>query len=366
MKILMVSTNRFDRNGMSVLVINYLVELRKLGIQVDLLASGAMDGKYAKIVKKDGRLFFFPERSKNPLKYIQFVKQVLNNNNYDILYIHGNSGTVAAEVLASKKLVKQKKLILCIHAHAQTTSHPIIHQLFRRFIVKWSNQNFAASDAAGKFMFGEAAFQVIPNGIYPSEYAFSPEARNRIRKSMNLPKDTTLIVQLGAFTPVKNYQFTLQLAKKCLQLNDHVHFSLFGDGPLKDQMKNKAVELGLANMISFEGVTTRVPEVLAAADLVIFPSLHEAFGIVALEAQAAGVPIAVTNNFTPSLRITNLISYLPLRVDNWHDWILRTSSIGMHKLGAYQDEISTAGYDIEKNAVSLKKILSSIKPGKIK
>lgn len=360
MKILMISTNRFDRNGMSVFIMNYLTELRKLHVKVDLIASGEIDHQFAQQVKDGGQLFFFLKRNTQPVKYIRFVRQILNRGHYDIVYIHGNSGTVVAEILAARKLQRINKLKVCVHAHGQNTSHPIIHALFRGVVVHWSDQNFAASPAAGNFMFKRNPFTIIPNGIYPKRYSFSAEARRELRNEMQLEESTKLVVQLGAFTPQKNYEFTINLANICKKQGINAHFALFGEGPLKNKYEERVSKFGLENYVSFEGVTSDVSGVLSAADLVIFPSLFEPFGIVALEAQAAGVPIAVSDRFISALNITKLISFLPLNSTSWVNWISNTNTLQNHSDTNFQNEISHSGYNIEDNATDLKRRLRRI------
>ncbi|HEX8951156.1 MAG TPA: glycosyltransferase, partial [Polyangia bacterium] len=66
-----------------------------------------------------------------------------------------------------------------------------------------------------------------------------------------------------------------------------------GDGPLHGAVRAEAARLGVADRLELRGAVPRaeIPALLAGADLFALPSLNEAFGIVALEARAAGLPV---------------------------------------------------------------------------
>lgn len=70
---------------------------------------------------------------------------------------------------------------------------------------------------------------------------------------------------------------------------------LVGDGPDRVRVQELATTLGVADRVLFLGKQTSVAELLACSDLFLLPSEMEAFGLVALEAMACGVPVIATN-----------------------------------------------------------------------
>ena len=70
---------------------------------------------------------------------------------------------------------------------------------------------------------------------------------------------------------------------------------LAGEGEQLDYLKNIANELNVSEHVSFLGVRNDLPDLLAAADSVLMPSLNEGFPRTAIEAMAAGKPIIATN-----------------------------------------------------------------------
>ena len=67
-----------------------------------------------------------------------------------------------------------------------------------------------------------------------------------------------------------------------------------GDGPERVRAQQLAEELGVGSREQFLGTQMPVAELLACSDLFLLPSEHEAFGLVALEAMACGVPVVAT------------------------------------------------------------------------
>jgi glycosyltransferase involved in cell wall biosynthesis len=76
-----------------------------------------------------------------------------------------------------------------------------------------------------------------------------------------------------------------------------------GDGPLRRRLERRAVRLGIADRIAFLGWRSDVAALLARADLLVCPSLHEPLGNVVIEAWSAGVPVVATRSEGPAALI---------------------------------------------------------------
>jgi glycosyltransferase involved in cell wall biosynthesis len=68
-----------------------------------------------------------------------------------------------------------------------------------------------------------------------------------------------------------------------------------GDGPERQSADELARSLGVCEEIRFVGKQEQMEDILAIADLFLLPSEYESFGLAALEAMAAGVPVVSTN-----------------------------------------------------------------------
>ncbi len=346
MKVLFLNTNTFDRNGMSTFIMNYAMEFLRNGIEVDIAYNTKMSEEYIHEVQRyGGNIYYLGNRNFNILPYMIKLRDIVKKNNYDVVYIHGNSSTVIADVLASKRFGNK----IVVHAHGVTTNHPVIHLLFKKILSNNIDMALAASKEAGNFLFLGEIFQIIPNGIDLSKVYFNEKKREKIRENLGIKQNEKLIVQLAAFTYQKNQEFSVKLAEKMEKNNSKVKFALFGSGERKEDI----IKLAKSENIQFFEPTSDVYGILSASDGVIFPSRFEPFGIVALEAQAAGVPVAVSEVFIRELKLTESIDYLPLKIDSWVTWLNNIDIKGIHLTEDRIRSIKTGGYDIQDNALSL-------------
>ena len=124
-------------------------------------------------------------------------------------------------------------------------------------------------------------FQVIYNGIDLDRF-FKIKRKERNNASL-------YFLTVASLTPKKGHLQFLEILKNLKELEYEWH--LVGDGPEKPHIEDRARELGLEKNIIFHGVRKDVENFYQEADLFILPSLWEGFGLVLIEAMAAGVPV---------------------------------------------------------------------------
>lgn len=116
------------------------------------------------------------------------------------------------------------------------------------------------------------------------------------RASLGIPDGATVIGHVGRFMPQKNHEFLLHVAAEAILRNPRLHFLLVGDGPLRGEMEALAATLGIERNVSFTGNRLDVPSLMRhAMDCFFLPSQWEGLGIVALEAQALGLPCLLSD-----------------------------------------------------------------------
>jgi glycosyltransferase involved in cell wall biosynthesis len=125
--------------------------------------------------------------------------------------------------------------------------------------------------------------RVISNGVDTQE--FHPGRADRTR--LGVPADAVTGIFVGqAKTPHKNLHTVLQAMSHCPGVHLIVAGAL-GD----DTYPRMAAQLGLNGRIHFLGFREDIPELMRAADLVVFPSLHDSSGLVLFEGMASGLPV---------------------------------------------------------------------------
>jgi glycosyltransferase involved in cell wall biosynthesis len=129
---------------------------------------------------------------------------------------------------------------------------------------------------------------VVPNGIELERF----EASLGERKEGN----TKTIIFVGRLHPVKGVQYLIESMAIVHQKMPDAKLVIVGDGPERSRLEGLAEKLNLNSCIRFEGKVPQenIPQLMHQADVFALSSLSESFGIVNLEAMAAGLPIVAT------------------------------------------------------------------------
>ncbi len=138
---------------------------------------------------------------------------------------------------------------------------------------------------------------VIPNGVDPRRFdALRGQDLSQFRLSFAQP-DQPIVYYVGRMVPEKGLSVLINAVPYVLNEWPGVKFVLAGGGGYVNDLKAQAYDLGVASSVLFPGrVSDEVRDKLfMVADCAVFPSLYEPFGIVALEAMAAGTPVVVSD-----------------------------------------------------------------------
>ena len=120
--------------------------------------------------------------------------------------------------------------------------------------------------------------------------------RDAARETLGLPHDSLVIGNVGRLHPDKDQATLLAgFAKALPNLPEGVLLAIAGSGPLENSLKEQTIGFGIANRVRFLGQVPNVRRLFSAFDLFVLSSDHEPFGMVLLEAMAAGVPVIATD-----------------------------------------------------------------------
>jgi glycosyltransferase involved in cell wall biosynthesis len=141
--------------------------------------------------------------------------------------------------------------------------------------------------------------KVIPCGINTEH--FGSISKEVARQQLGIASDSQIVLYVGRFDPRKGVE---TLVKACANLSDSFQLYLVGgsreDGAdFQEQLRIEALvnELGLEAVTVFTGRISQalLPAYYAAGDICVVPSYYEPFGLVAIEAMAAGTPVIASN-----------------------------------------------------------------------
>lgn len=106
--------------------------------------------------------------------------------------------------------------------------------------------------------------------------------------------ESPLVGVVARLHPEKGVGHFLEAAAGVAPQFPHVRFVVVGDGPLRQQLQERAEELGIAHQVHFLGSVPNARSLVAAFDVLVVPSLSEGGPLVALEAAVAGTPLVAT------------------------------------------------------------------------
>jgi len=223
------------------------------------------------------------------------MHEVTLREGLDLLHVHyaiphATSAWIAKEMLGREH---QLKIITTLHG----TDITLVGQErsfgeITRFSIARSDGLTAVSgylkdETVRHFGVAEDAIEVIPNFVDPAIY--SRRASLCARDALLRPGEK-LVMHISNFRPVKRVGDVVRIFHR-LQREVPARLILVGDGPDRAEASFEAESLGIQDRVVFLGKQDSVAELLACADLFLLPSSSESFGLVALEAMAAGVPV---------------------------------------------------------------------------
>ena len=133
---------------------------------------------------------------------------------------------------------------------------------------------------------------VIPSGVEIERFTAAEGAREDTRRVEWCAAPTDIVVLVvGALVLRKGHAVLLEAARELAARGMRLQYAFCGEGERRSELERQVMRLGLAGTVHFMGRRDDVPRLLAGADLVAMPSLHEGLGVAALEAMAAARPL---------------------------------------------------------------------------
>jgi N-acetyl-alpha-D-glucosaminyl L-malate synthase BshA len=224
---------------------------------------------------------------------------VVKHEKLDLLHVHYAIPHASAAYMAKQILASQG-----IHIPYITTLHGTDITLVGRdpsfepvitFAINQSDAVTAVSESLRQDTFRHFSvtreIKVIPNFINLEEYKSKPHACTR---NIYAPDGEKILIHVSNFRKVKRVEDVLRVFEKVRQKLP-VKLILVGDGPERTNVERLCRELDTCNDIRSLGKMTSPEQVLSISDLFLLPSETESFGLAALEAMAAGIPVISTN-----------------------------------------------------------------------
>lgn len=141
----------------------------------------------------------------------------------------------------------------------------------------------------------EKIIEIPTNAVDETRFINLKIDKKDFKEKLGVPENAKIILTIGRLISQKGHSVLLDAAPKIIAKEKDVYFLIAGDGRLEKELKEKAEKLGIANEVKFLGARKDTPELLAASDIFVFPSIWEGQGMILFEAFFSKIPIVASN-----------------------------------------------------------------------
>jgi glycosyltransferase involved in cell wall biosynthesis len=135
---------------------------------------------------------------------------------------------------------------------------------------------------------------VIPNGVDLDRFEIDVD-RDAVRAGLGIHADAPVAIVVAKLLPQKGHRILLEALPAVLGRHPRMRFLLVGEGALADSLREQIRRAGLEESVQLLGPRRDIPELLAASDLFVLPSLWEGLPMALLEAMASGLPVVASD-----------------------------------------------------------------------
>lgn len=239
----------------------------------------------------------FNSYSKISLLPINEIIQIISKNNISIVHCHLFRSQSFAWLI---KLFFKREIKIIFHEHGEILFHYSILYRPQLILSKYITDKYIAVSQATKnaliqqINIKTEKIEVIPNFVNSDKYLDLNTQETRIlkRTNLNITENEFVIGYVGRLSEVKGCNILIQAVK---QLTIKYKLIIVGDGEDKEKLENLTKNLDLKDNIKFLGAIAEVETIYPVFDIVVIPSISEAFSLVTIEAQISGVPIIGSN-----------------------------------------------------------------------
>ncbi len=183
----------------------------------------------------------------------------------------------------------------------KTVAIKLYQWIMRKMCLIFSNRYAGCSELAMEFLFGKNWNNlnkkykaiVVHNGIDLVQFQ-SDVNKEEKRKKLGI-RNEKIIITVGRLSLQKNPLMLVEIFAELCKIRQDCDLLWVGNGEMLKKLQDEVEKLDIAERVHFLGIRTDVNELMQCSDLFLFPSLFEGFGIVAVEAQAAGLPCLVSD-----------------------------------------------------------------------
>ena len=301
-----------------------------------------------------------------PIKYIKKFKKICKEiGTPDVVHIHLNAKggiiALAAKMAGVKRIIVHSHGDLVFKGSFLKVLPGILELKLQKLLIYlfatdfWGCSIAAVRSLYYKIIINNGKTIIIKNAIDVNSYMdITKESSNALRKTYKIKNNTIIIGAVGRIVRRKNIGFIIDVLNRLNQKD--IDFIFINVGKVDDlvymnEVESKINKFKLKSKIIHLGLRDDIPLVMSTFDVFISPAHNEAFGMVAAEAQAAGIPCLLSTEFPEEIDMNlNLVSFINnFDANKWADEVLEAVGKRNNDRKLIKESFSNLGFDIETN-----------------
>ncbi|MBW4644534.1 MAG: glycosyltransferase [Goleter apudmare HA4340-LM2] len=296
--------NSLNRGGIEQWLLYMLGEIPRIQYEIDFCCKGANIGVLAQVAQHLNAKVICCPLGINQVLFAQQLRQILQEGKYDILHNHLQvysglpvwvANQLGIPVITSfhntvfDHQIPLTRLPLIRRMRSVYAEISVRYALRHSRLVTGCSQGVIASlDSQGTKLPKRSC--VLNYGVNIPELV-TTEDRHVFRESFGWSNNVPIILHVGRFIEAKNHLGLLSIFKLVLKHIPTAKLLLVGEGPLHTVIEKNITQRKLSHAVYLLGARDDVASIMSKCDVFLLPSLHEGLPVMALEANAAGLPI---------------------------------------------------------------------------
>ena len=353
--------------------VKYLYEHPELNTRFDFLLSGGEPRVLDAEVKKYGsKLFYIKYSFGHFLRFRKEFRALLKANNYDAIHDHQDFVSGWHFLLGSGLLPKSRISHLhnpynFVHNYVVNPVRWFSFKVGRKLMVKFTGKITATSDEVmDEYGYDKPPFttkRVRPAycGFDVRKFLYEYGAKEQLCNELGWDKQIKIGLFVGRIglqvydtaQNQKNPEFAFLVASELVTKHPNWNFLFVGfKGRKGEELQERAKKLGLERRIFFTGLRSDVAQIMSASDTMIFPSLWEGLGMVAVEAQANGLPCVISDAVPKEAIVCKDLVAIRKLEDGpsaWVDTIVEMAKANPVERRMYEAQLENSPYSIQRS-----------------
>ena len=354
-------------------------------LQMDFLVTSGKAGIFDEEARQLGaKVFYVPFQRSRIVKFATEFRRILRASGYNAIHDHQDYASgwhflFGAGLLPPVRVTHVHNPSYQIKTNYGVTSiRRLTAAIGKRLVARYATYIAGTSrQVLEEYGFYSSRFSRLPKGalhcgIRPERFLGEPEeAKARLCEELSWPADSKIVLFAGRIDrsadPMdpqahKNAPFAVEVGIESCRRDSRVRMLLAGElSPAVPTFRRRIDAGECSGKIVFSGVRRDIEHLMLASDLLLFPSRGEGLGMVAVEAQAAGLPIiASTSVPRECVVVEELIRFLPLSDSPvaWSNVVLEVLRAPRPKPGKFNKAVTSSDFTTENSARKLMELYS--------